>query len=298
MADRAKVDAGGFSRISEYITRYSGRIIIAALVLSLLLVIPLIAMAPDEDASSDPGGDVFELQDDLDDRFEALIHSTGYIVEARGEDVLTQPVLWELYQNSQELLAADGRGELAPDDLPSQPYLYPSFDTDTNRTFVGLNTIADEVQRAFQLVGMSLENASDDQVKLAVHFLFSNPESSRLKDLLSVRARSEPSVIEGIEIEYWTSPALIFGVMADNEKLGGVSISGGGLGADESDLDKEEFNRNVQRILRGEKSSYRLWGIAIDQNLEAQDEGQKSGIYIMFTVIAAVIIVGLSLRSY
>ena len=121
MADRAKVDAGGFSRISEYITRYSGRIIIAALVLSLLLVIPLIAMAPGEDASSDPGGDVFELQDDLDDRFEALIHSNGYIVEARGEDVLTQPVLWELYQNSQELLAADGRGELAPDDLPSQP---------------------------------------------------------------------------------------------------------------------------------------------------------------------------------
>ena len=224
----------------------------------------------------------------------------GYIVEARVKDVLTQAVLWELYQNTQGLLAADGKGELAPKSLQAQPYLYQAFDTDTNRRFTGLNTLADEIQRVLSdpALGTSLEFATDDQVKLAVHILFSNSETSGLKDLLSVKARSEKRIVEGREIDYWTSPALIFRVMAGSEKLGGVAGSGGGISADESDLDKEEFNRNVQRVVRGDESTYRLWGIAIDQNLEAEDEGQTAGIFVMFTVIAAVIVVGIALRSY
>ncbi len=289
-----------FTRVTELLDRYSGRIILAAVALTLLLIIPLVAMAPDEDASSDPGGDVFDLQDEIDDRFESIIHSSPYIVEARGKDVLTQVVLWELYQNTQELLAADERGQLAPEDLPSQPYLYQAFDTDTNLLFTGLNTLADSVQRVLTgpAFGTTLESATDDQVKLAVHILFSNPETSGLKDRLSVAARSEKRDIEGREIDYWTSPALIFGLLADNEKLGGVSSSGRGIGADESDLDKEEFNRNVQRVVRGDEHTYRLWGIAIDVNLEAEDEGKTAGIFVMFTVIAAVVVVGISLRSY
>ena len=102
-----------------------------------------------------------------------------------------------------------------------------------------------------------------------------------------------------LTIDYWTSPALVFRVLADNEKLGGVSSPGaGGINADESDLDKEEFNRNVQRVLRGDENTYRLWGIAIDQHLEGEDEGQTAGIFVMFTVIAALAVVGISFRSY
>ena len=292
--------SGILVRVSDALERYSGRLILAAVALTLLLVIPLMALAPEENASSDPGGDVFELQDDIDDRFESLIHGNGYIVEVRGEDMLTQAALWELYQNTRALLAADERGELAPEDLPAQPYLYQAFDTDTNRLFTGLNTLADEVQRVLShpAFGTTLEQATDEQVKLAVHVLFSNPETSALKDLLSVKARSEKRVVGGREIDYWTSPALIFGVVADNEKLGGVSGSGRGISADDSDLDIEEFNRNVQRVLRGEERTYQLWGIAIDLNLEIQDEGQTVGIFIMFTVIAALVVVGISLRSY
>ena len=113
---------------------------------------------------------------------------------------------------------------------------------------------------------------------------------------MSVAARSEKRIVGGREIDYWTSPALIFGVIADNEKLGGGSRPA--LGADESDLDREEFSRNVQRVLRGEERTYRLWGIAIDVNLEAEDEGTTAGIFVMFTVIAALAVVGISLRSY
>ena len=286
------------ARISEYLQRHSGKIILAAVALTLLLIVPLVAMAPDDDASSDPGGDVFELQDDIDDRFESLIHSNGYIVEARDGDILTQAALWELYENTQALLAADEGGELAPEDLPAQTYLYQAFDTDTNHLFTGLNTLADSVQRVLSdpAFGTTLELATDEQIKLAVHILFSNPETSGLKDFLSVEARSEKRVVDGTEIDYWTSPALIFRVMADNEKLGGVSERG--IGGGESDLDKEEFNRNVQRVLRGDESTYQLWGIAIDPSLEGEDEGQTAGIFVMFTVIAALVVVGISLRSY
>ncbi len=120
MEKSSEQKAGLTAKTSDFLLRYSGRLILAGVVLTLLLVVPLIVMSPDEDASSDPGGDVFELQDDLADRFESFVHAQSYIVEARGEDVLTQAVLWELYQNTQQLLAADERGELAPPELKFQ----------------------------------------------------------------------------------------------------------------------------------------------------------------------------------
>ena len=268
--------------------------------LTLLLVIPLLAMGSDEEASSDPGGEVFDLQEDIDDRFQPIIHDNGFIVEGRDGDILTQPVLWELYQNEERLREADRRGELGPKGLPTQPYLYGAFSTDINRPFVGVVSIADAVQALLvgdPRFGTSLEDATDDQIKLAVHRLFSDPATSDLRDRLSIAARSEERFVGGVEIDYWTSPALIFGVLADNEKLGG-GISRSGLGVDDTILDKEEFNRNVQRVLRGDERTYRLWGIAIDQHLEGEDQGKTSGIFIMLTAMAAVVVVGLSLRSY
>ena len=288
------------AKAGDLLVRYSGRWILAGLALTLLLVIPLIAMSPDKDASSDPGGDVFDVQDDLGDWFKTFVHAQTYIIEARGGDVLTQAVLWELYQNTQELLAIDERGELAPPNLPAQPYLYQAFDTDTDRSYVGLNPFADEVQRVLggPDFDTTLESASDDQIKLAVYLLLAGSETAELRDTLSVDARSEKRVIKGVEIDYWTSSALIVGVIADNEKLGGASAFGRSLGGDESELDKEEFNRNVQEVIRGEEHTYQAWGIAIDLNLEAEDEGKTAAVFIMLTVVAAVLVVGISLRSY
>ena len=300
MEQSSEKQAGLIAKAGDLLVRYSGMCILAGLAITLLLAVPLIAMSPDEDASSDPGGDVFDVQDDLGDWFKTIVHAQSYVVEARGEDVLTQPVLWELYQNTQELLAADERGELAPPDLPAQPYLYRAFDTDTDRPFVGLNTIADEVQRVLSgaAFDITLESASDDQIKRAVHLLLADPETAAMRDALSVEARSEKRVVGGVEIDYWTSSALIVGVIADNEKLGGASAFGRSLGGDDSEFDKEEFNRNVQEVLRGEERTYRAWGIAIDLNLESEEEGKTAAVFIMLTVVAAVLVVGISLRSY
>ncbi len=300
MEHHAGSPGGVNDRAAAFMERHSGRIILAAVALTMLFVIPLLAMGTDEQASPDPGGDVFDLQDDIEERFQPLVHNNGFIVEARDGDMLTQAALWELYRNQQKLREADQRGELAPEGLPVQPYLYAAFSTETNRPFVGVTSMADAVHdllAAEPRFGATLETATDDHVKLAVHFLLASPNTGELRDSLSVRARSERRTVGEIEADYWTSPSLVFGVLAHNERLGG-GTSRSGLGGDDTILDKEEFNRNIQEALRGDQSTYRLWGIALDQNLEGQDEGSTSGFFIMLTVIAAVAVVGISLRSY
>ena len=132
---------------------------------------------------------------------------------------------------------------------------------------------------------------------MAVSHILSSPEQQGQKGALFIDARSEPRAVAGTQIDYWTASGLAVNVLADNAKLGGGGFSVT-VGGNEVMLDKERFNRNVQEILRGDQRTFRVWGIAIDINLESEDEGQVAGIFIMFTVVGAVVIVGLSLRSY
>ena len=271
------------------------------MVITLLLAIPTIYMAPDEIASQDPGGEVFDLQADIDSRFSAPIHQTAFLAEAKDGDILTKNSLLELYKNSQELLKKDQAGDLTPEGLPSRPYLYSFVDPDTSIPTIGMaGNIAFAVQTVLisdPALQTSLEDATNDEVKIAVHKILSNPDFANMKAFLAEDSSSEKRVIGDHEIDYWISPATMFSVLADNELLGGGTLSIG-VGADEVTLGKEEFNRNVQSTLRGTESYYRLWGIAIDVNLESFDQGQTAGMYIMLTVIAASLIVWISLRSY
>ncbi len=284
---------------SEWLNDHARYVIFAFLAVSALLVVPLVTMAPDEDASQEPSGEVFDLQHEIDNTFVAPDFTTSYILEARDGDALDQATLYELYQREQALLAADAAGELAPDALPSRSFLYETYDPDTGRSYVGLSTLADAVQAVLTTnpaFGVTLAEATDEQVKLALHFLLSDPASAGLQDSLSVEASRERVTIEGQEIDIWTSPALVVRVSADNEALGGASSSG--LAADDTTLDKEDFALNVQEVLRGDEESYQLWGVAIDQNREIEAEGQIAGQFITFTVIAAVIVAGIAMRSY
>ena len=288
------------ARAGNFLERNSGKVISVAVALTLLLCIPLLIMGTDEQASSDPAGEIFDLRDDISDRFAPRVHGAFFIAESGTGDILTQASLWELYRNEQRLREEDQKGEMAPEGLPRQPYLYEAFDIDAGRPFLGVYSLADavaDVMLADPRFGATLETATDEQVKLAVHQLFSNPSTSGLKESLSIKAQGERRVVGGNEIEYWTSPALVFNVLADNDKLGGGTLEVG-VGGGEAVQDKEEFSRNVQQTLRGDELNFNLWGIAIDANLEGDSEGQTAGLFIMFTVIAVVLVAGLSLRSY
>ena len=289
-----------WEKTSALLERHSGWVILGVLATTLLLVIPLLAMVPDEEASGDPGGQVFDLQEDIDQRFPPSVHAIGMIIEARDSDLLTQKALWGLYRNTGLLRSADRAGDLAPPGLDVQPYLFPFYYAEIERPAVGIYTLADAVQDVLAQdprLNTTLENASDDQMKLALHQLLSDPRGEEFRDNLSVMNTSELRMVAGQEIDYWRSPGMLTFVVADNDKLGGGSFRIG-VGGDDVTKQKEQLNRNIQDLLRGDQEGYRLWGIAIDVGLEIEDESEIAGPFIMFTVIAVLIVVGVSLRSY
>ncbi len=285
---------------AKFLQERSLLVVSVLLGITLLLIIPMLTMSTREIPSLDPPGEVIDLGDTIDQRFAFPFHANAFIAESREGDMLTQAALWELYRNEDNLRTLDMEGRLNPEELPSQPYLYQGFDTFAGRSFTGVITIADAVEAIMAespLFDSTLENATDEEVKLAVHFLLQDPNTSGLRDTFSAEAASRSMVVNGIPIDAWHSPALIMNVIADNDKLGG-GPSRTALDVSDAVLHKEEFDRNVQSALRGEQVSYLLWGIAIDQNLEAEEEGSTSGIYIMFTMMAVLAVVGLTLRSY
>lgn len=270
----------------------------AAAVATALLVLPMALLAPDELASTEPGGEVFDLRDEVDDKLRSSIFVTAYIAEARDGDMLRQASLYELLRNERALLAADAAGELTPGDLEPRPFLVEGYDTDTGVTFNGILTIADAVDAWLRFIqGTSLEAATDDEVKLAFAGLMANPLTAPLLDHLSVLATNERREMLGTEIDYWQSPAIIMAVQADNDALGGAT-GFRGLATDEASLNLERFARTVQAQLRGDEESYELWGLAIDQTLAAEEQGATAGAFIVLTVIAALTVVGASLRAY
>ena len=268
--------------------KYSGWFICAVLVITLLLVPPIFLMAPTQQASQDSGGPVFELQERVQEQFPLRIHGTGFIVEDRQGDILRQQSLWELYQN-QERLRASGLGR----------FLYNGYDADNQRQVFGVFTIADGVNKLLALDPegpTTLENATDRQVKVAVHRLLASPTGRLLRDSLSRDASFEVKTINGQPVEFWRAAALFSFVASDNALLGGgppiLSLSNNPV-----TLGKERFNRRVQEILRGSQTHYRLWGLAIDVNLESREQGRSALPFIAATVLLVLLVVGITLKS-
>ena len=153
-------------RFAEFAASNSRKLIGGILLLTVFLLIPFYTMAPEGEASQNPGGQVYDLQEDVDDRFESEIHGSGWIFESRSGDILTRDSLLEIVTNSQLLREADARGELAPEGLPEQPYLVRRYDADTNRVVDGINSLADAVDdvfRADQRLPESLAAATAEQ---------------------------------------------------------------------------------------------------------------------------------------
>jgi uncharacterized protein len=143
----------------------------------------------------------------------------------------------------------------------------------------------------------SLERASDEELKLAAHLLLSDPETSDFLDALALTAERERGILSGYAADRWSAPALVLTVGLDNRKLGG-GLQEISVGGDSRVLDRERLQRNMQRLLRGDQETYRLWAVGVDPNLQAQDDGERAGPFIMLTVIAALAMVGITLRSY
>ncbi len=273
---------------ASFFTRHSTGTILVILLVTALLVPPIFLMQPTEQASQEPGGPVFDLRDKVNAQFPAQLHVASFIVEDREGDVLRQAPLWELYRN-QEALRQSDMGDL----------LFYGYDVDTQRQVRGIYTVADAVNYVFMQdpgSGVTLETASDTQVKEAILIALEGPTGPFLRESFSKDATLETLTTDGQEQRVWKARALLILVTADNVKLGGgpQTII---LSDDESVLEKERLNRRMLATLRGAEEDYRLWGLALDVNLTSREQGETAIPYIAATVILVLVVVGITLRS-
>ena len=273
---------------ADFLTQRSGWTIAIILALTVVLLIPTFLMRPAEQASQDPGGPVFDLQELVNDRFTTRFHIYSFIAEDRQGDILRQAPLWELYQNERALRESDLKG-----------YLFRGYDVDSGRRLQGIFTIADAVQALLSLdprTNITLETATDAQVKQAVARILASPHGEFLRASLSKDATSRTIMVDGREVVEWRAKALAVFLATDNEKLGGGPLNIG-LTNDATALEKERFGRRAQEILRGQQDSYHLWGLAIDVNLTSLEQGRTAVPFIAATVVLVLVVVGVTLRS-
>ncbi len=264
-------------RVASWMERRSGYLIAAALLATALLVLPFLLMRPDQTASPDPGGEVFDALALADERFASQVFVIPFIVEARDGDLLRREPLLELLRYSEALRA----------DPAIAPRLYSYFDVERGIELNALYTIADAIEARLKAEGLAGLGAADDQqVKAAAAEVLE--ASGPFAFGLSVRTRRDSA-------GDWVAPALVTRVLADNAALGG---GGQAIRLGSDDTRKEEFAREVQHVLRGAQSHIRVWGVAIDLNLTSAEQGAVAGPFIGFTILAVLLVVGLTFRSY
>ncbi|MGA1793848.1 MAG: efflux RND transporter permease subunit [Thermoplasmatota archaeon] len=274
-------------KAGEMVEKNALWIVIATILVTILLLAPLLFMTPDRQASGEPDGEVFDILDKIDEKLPPANMYSGFILEADDGDVLTQEVLWELYQNELELRNSEFGGR----------YLVSRYDVNYNIWVPGIYTVADAVEIFLRnSFGIGLENAIDDQVKFAIYHILQTPDGESLSDSFSVKARTEKRTVLGQEIDAWTSPALLISIISDTNLVENVYVDTISGNPDDI-LIAEHYNRELQDHLRGDEDSYRLWGIAIDLSLEANDEGALSFPLIFAAVILILIIVTIIFRS-
>lgn len=271
-----------YDSMADGLSKRAGAFVTVVLIVTGIMFIAFGTMEQDYEASSDPAGPAFEARTIIGDEFTATAHQIPFIVEAKGDDVLGKEVLAEAYANEEVYRASDIYND----------YRYVGYDTGLDIPYYGIYTIADGVQDV--LVGSfntTLEDASPDMVKVALHFFvegspsikatFSKDNSSEVQDI-SVG----PMDFENVRV--WRTKAFINAIMLDYNKVeeGFPDV-----------LDKEATSLEVLDMISGDERSYRTYGIALDINTEINEEAQTSVMLVFIAVIAILVIVFVSLRS-
>jgi predicted RND superfamily exporter protein len=251
-----------------------------------MLIVPLVLMKPAETASDRPTSNEFvELDNLIRDRFPFELYRILFVAEATDGDILTQSNLYKLYRNEEALRSSE-----------LSPLLYERFNSEADIQLKGVFTIADAVNTALELQSggtVDLSCATDVQVKQALADVLASPLTDDLASQLSVKA----SYVQGPDGRpMWTSPALHFFVESDYNKVKSEYASVVGRSFSE-ELAPEYFGRDVQQLLRRDEDGYRLWGVAMDVNLEIADESRISSVMLVAAVALVLAIVAAVFRS-
>ena len=272
---------------------------IFALLTFLVCLTPLFFEDPG-DASLDPKKEAYQVQQKINEKFVEAVQFVSFVIEADDGDMIDKKSLEDLLDRQKEIIELDENKELTVGTLEKNNFLWVGYDEVTKISFTGVYSIADLVNNFLKLnpkFPNGIYDADNEDVKIAIHQIFESGLISNPMSVLSKPALSEKRVLKGIEIDYWTSPALFVDVLSDNEKMGGGNFAIE-LGGDETTLNKERYARNLEKIMNDSSPSFEALGIATDVNLVAEDQGSIAGQFVTFTVIAAIAVCGIFLRSY
>ncbi len=140
------------SRLAGWASRHAAVVLVTAVIATAVLTVPFLAMAPDEFASQEPEGPVFDARDQLQERFGAGVVGWFFIVEARDGEMLDRD----------SLLALDERVAALRADPTFGPMLVTRTDSVTGATSEGVVSLAGAIDGALASAGLGgLEDADD-----------------------------------------------------------------------------------------------------------------------------------------
>ena len=265
----------------------------------LVCFAPLIFEDPG-DASLDPKKEAYKVQQRINEKFIESVQFVSFVIEADDGDMINKKNLSQLLINQNKIISKDSKQELAAGTLKPDSFLWEGYDEETRISFTGIYSFANVVNDALKNnpnFPNGLQDADGDDVKIILHYLFNSGLVGDPYSVLSKGAKSEVKIIKGQEINYWTSPALFIEVLSDNSRLGGGNFAIE-LGGDETSINKELYGRNIESLLNEDTPSFKALGIAMDVNTTAEEQGATAGQFITATVIAAIAVCGIFLRSY
>ena len=205
------------------------------------------------DASTSPKDPIIDLDIEISKKFSDEVHFTLFLLETpNGEDILSKKYLYEILKASQELRNKDLNKELSPETIEAKSHLFRYVDSETGIEVEGILTLADVVDNILRLnpkYNKNLESASNQEVKEIISELLKGDQIKDIKRNISINSNVEKKNINGNEIDWWTSPAMLIVILGDNESLGGGSQRVA-LGGDKNTLDKENYNIKVLDVLK------------------------------------------------
>ena len=290
-----------YESISKFFVENPTKIFLLFIFTTIGLILSYLFIPYRGDASTSPNDPIIDLDKKISLEFSDEAHFAFFILESKnGDDILSKDNLLNIYLAENKLRKEDINKKLSPETISPKEHLFSYIDSETGTSVNGLLTIADIVNEILNNnpnFNKSLSEASNEEVKEVLSVILGNDDFTEVGRNISVHSSISKRNINGKEIDWWTSPAITIAVLADNESLGGgsqrVALSG-----DKATIDKEKFNTKVLELLKKELPQLNVWGVAIDVNLEGERHGFSSALFITLTVIAAIAVVGFSLRSY
>ena len=172
--------------VPNWLYKNSKILIVFFLVLTFSLIIPFISNESNEIANQNPKGAIFDLQETINQTFASPLHGQWAIAESKSGDILTAQSLNELLTNQNALINADLSGLLASDSLEKQPYLAKYFNPATQTQTTAVISVANVVENILQndpRLNTNLSEATDQQVKFAIHLMMSDKSKKFIHSL-------------------------------------------------------------------------------------------------------------------